>query len=52
MNSANPLYRSDLDSVLAGLPDTEALWIFNDRTTAYTDGMAAYLKSAGATNRP
>lgn len=25
MNSANPLYRSDLESVLAGLPDTEAL---------------------------
>ena len=38
-------------ALVDAMPDTEALWILPDRTVRYTDGMARYLRSAGATNQ-
>ncbi len=47
------LFIADYDTgraLVEALPGVEALWIFEDRSVEYTDGMAQYLKSAGATN--
>ena len=38
-------------SLVESLPGVEALWILPDRTCRYSEGMGAYLKSAGATNK-
>lgn len=38
-------------ALIDSLPDTEAFWVFADRSVRMTDGMARYAKSAGAVNK-
>ena len=38
-------------ALVDSLPDTEALWIFPDRSVQFTDGMKQYMKSEGAVSK-